>query len=307
MPEPRDGALGEDQIDKLLTNPDALNDPAAVKSLAERGIVGSNTPPAEDEPAEEPEADAGADAGTEDGADAGDASGTAGEEPPAPDTEDPATKAIRLEAENRIYREMLDRKPVEEEPKPVPVAKPAHVVEWEKLAAVDKQTARAHYEKLTADGLTFDADQFLAAWQNAPGQLAQYREQEAFRNSLVEARNVEAKAKAAAELKALSKAHPDWEKYADVMEDLAKRDAAAQKAGMPSAYSTMEELYQEAFRKKGGTPTAALSPADAKRKAALGRGPSSRRGGTAAGGGGGTKPNPEQELIRSILRDDVRI
>jgi hypothetical protein len=308
MAQARDGLMGDAEFDKISADPSKLNDPAAVARLAADGIV--DGAPAEGEVPEA--ADEGQDAGGEDAAAegveaAGDESGTAGDEPPAPVQEDPAVKSVRLETENRIYREMLAAGiggPKKEETPPPPPAKPTHVVEWEKLAAVDRQTARSHYEKLVADGNTFDADQFLAAWQNAPGHLAQYRDAEAFRASVVQERQTEQAVKAGSELKALAKSHPDWEKYADTMEDLAKRDAAAQKAGLPSAYSSMEELYQEAYRKKGGPTPVALSPEDARRKAALGRGPSSKRGGAA---GVGSKADPEQELIRSILRNDVRI
>lgn len=306
MPEPRDGTMGDAELEKLMQDPDKMNDPAAVASLAAQGIVAGKDPAGDVEEAKEVEEKvegAGEEA-------AGEGTDTAGEEPPAQTQEDPEAKSIRLEAENRIYREMLERgiggKPKEETPPPPPV-KPARVVEWEKLAAVDPQTARAHYEKLTADGNTFEAERFLSAWQTAPGHLAHWQEQEAFKARVENEKATEASNKAAVELRALTKSHPDWQKYADVMEDLAKRDAAAQKAGFESAFATMEDLYQEAVRKKGGTPTAApLSEADKKRKDALGRGPSSRRGGSSAPGAG-SKANPEQELIRSILRDEVRI
>ena len=324
MPAIDAGKVSQNAIDALLDgDPTKLNPPEALDQALDMGIPegtakkqlgladGGGVPAGKDDDgkvagdgsAAGVAADGGADTG------AGAASGTAGDDPPAPASVDPAVASAKLEAENAVWRAVFKAMPHlagKQEPAkaPEPPPKPPEVVQWERLSAVSAADARAHVERLTAEGQTFDAGRFQAAWENAPAHLANWKSQDAFRQN-VESREASIRqTQVNAEIDALAKAHPDWEKYADKMEKIASNDRAAQLAGSLPAFATVEDVYWAARGTvERGVAASALSPKAAAAKAVLGKGPGSVRGGSGVPGVG-AKPDPEQDLIRSLLTRD---
>lgn len=313
-----DGKLSDAQFEALTGDPMKLNPPEALDQALDMGIpedaakkqlgldASGGSPAVKDDGAV---VEGGAAEGGE-ADDAGAASGTAGEEPLAPASDDPAVKAARLEAENGVWREVFKAMPHlagKQEPAkaPEPPPKPPEVTQWERLSAVSAADARAHVERLTADGNTFEAGRFQAAWESAPSHLQNWKRQEDFRQSVETQASAVRQTQVDAEITALAKSHPDWEKYADQMEVIAANDRAATLNGGRPAYKSVEDVYWAArgVVDRGVAPTG-LSPVAAAKKAALGKGPGSKRGGTGVPGIG-AKPDAEQTLIRSLLTRDT--
>ena len=314
-----DGKLSDAQFEALTADPSKLNPPEALAQALDMGISEDNakkqlgldasggSPAVKDDDAvvEDGAAEGAVDDGT------GAASGTAGEEPLAPASDDPVVKSAKLEAENAVWREVfkamphLAGKPAEPVRAAEPPPKPPEVAQWERLSGVSATDARAYVERLTADGNTFEAGRFQAAWESAPSHLQNWKRQEDFRQTVETQASAVRQTQVDAEITALAKSHPDWEKYAEQMEVIAANDRAATLNGGRPAYKSVEDVYWAArgVVDRGVAPTG-LSPAAAAKKAALGKGPGSKRGGTGVPGVG-AKPDPEQTLIRSLLTRDT--